>query len=165
VNEPVLVCLHIGGWEGGPGEGRAVHRGVCVRRALPAAPAARYSLFPHHPRSLAVHFPRRPACVCLQKQLELKRIEDQRKRELAKRVNWLAMTPKKRERFRQIRMWKKTEVAGLIQRWWRYLMGQKKYYEAVKTAQVQTTGDAAAAFSPCPLPPPPRARAPPAPAS
>jgi hypothetical protein len=73
---------------------------------------------------------------CAQKQLELKRLEEQRKREMAKRTNWLAMTPKKRERFRQIRMWKKTEVAGLIQRWWRYLMGQKAYYEAVKKAQV-----------------------------
>jgi hypothetical protein len=73
---------------------------------------------------------------CTQKQLELKRLEEQRKREMAKRTNWLAMTPKKRERFRQIRMWKKTEVAGLIQRWWRYLMGQKAYYEAVKKAQV-----------------------------
>ncbi len=72
-----------------------------------------------------------------QKQLELKRIEDQRKRELAKRMKWLAMTPAKRERFRQIRMWKKTEVASLIQRWWRYLMGQKAYYEAVKRAQVR----------------------------
>jgi hypothetical protein len=72
----------------------------------------------------------------LQRQLELKRLEDQRKREMAKRTNWLAMTPKKRERFRQIRMWKKTEVASLIQRWWRYLQGQKAYYEAVKKAQV-----------------------------
>jgi hypothetical protein len=71
-----------------------------------------------------------------QKQLELKALTDRNKRELTKRTNWLAMTPKKRERFRQIRMWKKQEVAELIQRWWRYLMGQKAYYEAVKKAQV-----------------------------
>ena len=77
-----------------------------------------------------------PCLVFVQKQLELKKLEDKKKKELQKRTNWLAMTPQKRERFRQIRMWKKTEVAALIQRWWRYLMGQKAYYEAVKRAQV-----------------------------
>jgi hypothetical protein len=76
------------------------------------------------------------ACRPLQRALAIAEAEKQRKKELAKRANWLAMSPKKRERFREIRMWKKTEVANFIQRWWRYLQGQKAYYEAVKKAQV-----------------------------
>ena len=79
-------------------------------------------------------------CACaLLWQRKLKAAEEERKKQklYEKKVKYSKMSAAKKERFRQIRIWKKTEVARLIQQWWRYLQKQKAYYEAVKLAQVR----------------------------
>jgi hypothetical protein len=79
-----------------------------------------------------------------QKQLAAQEEERQKQKLYEKRVKYSKMSAAKKERFRQIRVWKKTEVARLIQQWWLYILKQRGYYEAVKLAQAEWRYRAAA---------------------
>lgn len=80
-------------------------------------------------------------CHETQRKLAEEKAEKEKQKLYEKKVKYSKMSAAKKERFRQIRMWKKTEVARLIQQWWKYLQKQRAYYEAVKLAQVCTLCD------------------------